>query len=359
MFTTVSEIGARVRSLGIDCGWADGGWLTAATSPAQVPRVQAMAAEWAGHGFGHDDVALLDAESASAHVGARGTLAGLFTPHCAVLDPGRLVAGLVAVLVERGVRLCSGAVVDRCGDGRVSGIDDEGPFAVEARWVVRATEAYTAALAGHRRELLPIWSQMIATEPLDEGAWRSIGWGGRAAFNDARNMIIYAQRTADGRIAFGGRGVGYRYGSGLTPSATAQERTVRRIVSTMHELFPASRDARITHRWGGVLGVPRDWHPAVVADRGARTVTAGGYTGNGVAASHLAGRIVAEIVSGEEGPLCTLPIVDHRSRRWEPEPLRWIGLRASSRLVDTADAIESRTGRPARRLSAVIDRLLG
>lgn len=367
MFGVVDDVGSTIRTLGIDCGWAKGGWLTSATNAAQVPRLRGIIDQWRLHGFGPDDVDLLGPDEARRHVAAKGTLGGVFTPHCAVLDPGRLVAGLVRVLAARGVRFCNGAHVERYGPGRVSGTvsttdgarAEVDPFVVECRWVIRATEAYTVALDGHRRELLPIWSQMVATEPLDDRTWRSIDWPERAAFSDARSMVIYAQRTADGRIAFGGRGVGYRYGSGLHPPHRAQMRTARRVVETMHSLFPATRDADITHRWGGVLGVPRDWHPSVVVDGDARVITAGGYTGNGVAASHLAGRIAAEIVTDVRSHRVDLPVVGHLSRRWEPEPLRWLGLRGSSRLVQLADSVEERTGRPARRLHAVIDRLLG
>lgn len=359
MFGIVDEVGDTARRLGIECGWAKGGWLTSATNPAHLPRLRSMVDRWRAHGFGPEDIDLVDAAAATARIAARGTLGAVYTPHCAVLDPARLVGGLVGVLASRGVRLCSGARVLRFGSGRVSGLDDEGPFVVECRWSVRATEAYTVSLAGHHRQLLPIWSQMVATEPLDDEAWGSIGWSDREAFSDARSMIIYAQRTADGRLAFGGRGVGYRFGSGLTPPDRAQRRTTARIVDTMHALFPPTRDAVITHRWGGVLGVPRDWHPSVVVDRDARTVAAGGYTGNGVAASFLAGRLAAEQISGNDSELGRLPIVGHRSRPWEPEPLRWLGLRASSRLVQLADSIEERNGRPATRVHSVIDRLLG
>jgi glycine/D-amino acid oxidase-like deaminating enzyme len=133
----------------------------------------------------------------------------------------------------------------------------------------------------------------------------------------------------------------------------------RRIVATLHELFPATRDAKITHHWGGPLAVPRDWHPSVVVDRAARRVTAGGYVGDGVALSHLAGRTAAAAIAGVDSPDLRLPFVGHAGRRWEPEPLRWIGVNAGLRLPVVADAIESRSGRPANRLGKVIDRLFG
>lgn len=359
MFSVVDDVGRAASDHGIECGWRKGGWLTSATSPAHEARLQSALADWRLYGFGSDDVDILDARASTARIAARGTTAGLYTPHCAVLDPGRLVDGLVSVLEKRGVRLCAGTRVRHYGPGRVRGVSGEMPFVVEARWVVRATEGYTASLASHRRDVLPLWSQMIATAPLGEDVWSSIGWREREAFSDGRTMIIYAQRTADDRIAFGGRGVGYRYASRLQPHSTSCRRTARRIAATMHSLFPATRDAEITHQWGGMLGVPRDWVPSVRIDRRARVVEAGGYVGNGVALSHLVGRIVADLVLGNDSPDVRLPLVDHRSRSWEPEPLRWLGLNVSTRLVNLADSIEARTGRPARRTLGLIDRVLG
>jgi glycine/D-amino acid oxidase-like deaminating enzyme len=172
-------------------------------------------------------------------------------------------------------------------------------------------------------------------------------------------MIIYAQRTRDDRIAFGGRGIGYRWGSRIRPAFDTSRGVHRRIESTLCELFPAARDARITHRWGGPLGISRDWHPSVIVDPETRVASAGGYVGDGVAASHLAGRTIAEMITGECSEVCSLPWVGHVSPRWEREPLRWMGMNAASRLVAAADRLENATGRPARHLERVIERLLG
>ena len=106
--------------------------------------------------------------------------------------------------------------------------------------------------------------------------------------------------------------------------------------------------AQVTHCWGGPLGIPRDWTPSVGLDRGSGLAWAGGYVGDGVAAANLAGRTLADLVTGAGGELTRLPWVQHRSRRWEPEPLRWLGINAALRLAGSADAAERRSGRPAR-----------
>ena len=83
--------------------------------------------------------------------------------------------------------------------------------------------------------------------------------------------------------------------------------------------------ARITHAWGGALGVPRDWCASVGLDRSTGLAWAGGYVGDGVSTTNLAGRTLRDLVLGHDTDLTRLPWVGHRSRKWEPEPLRWLG----------------------------------
>ena len=110
-----------------------------------------------------------------------------------------------------------------------------------------------------------------------------------------------------------------------------------------------SATAQVTHQWGGPLGVPRDWYASVGLDPRTGLGWAGGYVGDGVGASHLAGKTLADLVLGRSTELTRLPWVDHRSPRWEPEPLRFIGVNAGLRVMDAADREEARTGRPSRR----------
>jgi glycine/D-amino acid oxidase-like deaminating enzyme len=117
--------------------------------------------------------------------------------------------------------------------------------------------------------------------------------------------------------------------------------------SALLELFPTLSGVRLTHAWGGPLGVPRDWFPSVALDRGNGLGYAGGYVGDGVAASNLAGRTLRDLILGRETELTTLPWVAHRSRRWEPEPVRWLGINGLLRLNAWADSVEERTGKPS------------
>jgi glycine/D-amino acid oxidase-like deaminating enzyme len=172
-------------------------------------------------------------------------------------------------------------------------------------------------------------------------------------------MVIYGQRTADDRLAFGGRGAPYHFGSRVDPSFDADARVHAALTATLVELFPSLGPAPpIAYRWGGALGVPRDWTASVGYDRAAGLAWAGGYVGDGVATTNLAGRTLADLITGASSPLTTLPWVDHRSRRWEPEPLRWLGINTALRVMETADTRENRTGRPFRP-ATLLTRLLG
>jgi glycine/D-amino acid oxidase-like deaminating enzyme len=229
---------------------------------------------------------------------------------------------------------------------------------VKAAAVVRATEGYTRTLRGERRTLVPVYSLMIATEPLPDRFWAEVGLARRETFADYRHLIIYGQRTADGRMAFGGRGAPYHYGSAIRPGFDRHAGVHEALRLALVELFPALSDAAVTHRWGGPLGIARDWFPSVGFDEATGVGWAGGYVGDGVSTTNLAGRTLCDLILRRDSDLCTLPWVGHKSRRWEPEPLRFMGINAGLRLAQSADRAEEKTGRTTWR-SRALARVLG
>ncbi len=352
---TVDEVGRVAADEGIDAHYVKGGTLTLATRPEHVPALRAEVAAEREWGAGPEDVAWLDPAEAAGRIRPSSCLGGVFTPHCARVHPARLVRGLADVVERAGVGVHEHTRVRRIDPGLVH--TDHGR--VRARVVVRATEGYTAGLSGQRRVLAPVYSLMIATEPLPASFWDEVGWAGRETLTDGRNLIIYAQRTADDRIALGGRGAPYHFGSAVTPRHDGDPRVFRALHRTLVDLFPAAAGARVTHRWGGPLGVPRDWVSSVGLDRRTGLAWAGGYVGDGVATSNLAGRTLADLVLERDSDLVRLPWVGHRSRSWEPEPLRWVGINSGLQLAAATDAIAARTGRPARRGARLLSRLTG
>ncbi|HEX6888635.1 MAG TPA: FAD-binding oxidoreductase [Candidatus Nanopelagicales bacterium] len=354
MHDTVDEVGRTAAVEGLAIDWAKGGTVTLARTPVQLARLRAQVEHWRSWGFGADDYRLLDAAEASARVGASDVLGALVTPHCAAIQPAKLVRGLAEALERRGVRVYEHSPATSIEPGVVRTPRGD----VRAPYVVRATEAFTARLRGHRRTLMPVYSLMLATEPLPADVWDAVGLAQRETFNDARHLIIYGQRTADDRLAFGGRGAPYHFGSRIEPHFDRVPAVHEALWRTLVELFPTVAPYRVTHRWGGPLGIPRDWYASCGLDRRTGLAWAGGYVGDGVGTSNLAGRTLADLIVGRRTELTTLPWVQHRSRRWEPEPVRWFGANGGLAVMSSADAAEARTGRPARR-AELFGRFLG
>ena len=311
MHATVDEVGAVAAAEGIDCHWAKGGTVMLARSPAQLERAKTEVDEAREFGFGDEDLRLLGPAEAGELAGATGVLGGTYTPHCAAIHPARLARGLVEAVRRAGVTVYERTPVLRIEPGQL--VTASGT--VRARHVVRATEGYTPGLPGYRRAVAPVYSLMIATEPLPPAVWDEIGLTGRPTFGDLRHLIIYGQRTADGRFAFGGRGAPYHLGSSVRPSYDQVPAVFAALRRTLGELFPAVGDVRVTHHWGGPIGVPRDWCASVGLDPSTGIGWAGGYVGDGVSTTNLAGRTLADLITGTDSELTRLPWVGHRSPR--------------------------------------------
>jgi glycine/D-amino acid oxidase-like deaminating enzyme len=353
MQDTVDEVGRVAAAEGIDCHWAKGGTVVLARSAAQLERAADEVAEARAFGFGAEDLRLLSAAEASARIAATNVLGGTFTPHCAAIHPARLARGLAEAVRRRGVPVFERTRVTEIAPRRLR----TPAGTVRAEYVIRATEGYTPLLPGYRRAIAPVYSLMIATEPLPEATWAQIGLAGRPTFGDYRHLIIYGQRTADGRLAFGGRGAPYHLGSMIRPEFDRSPAVFAALRRSLEELFPvlghavpddpAAGGVAVAQAWGGPLGVPRDWCASAGLDRATGLGWAGGYVGDGVATTNLAGRTLTDLILGADTGLTRLPWVGHRSPDWEVEPLRWLGANAGLRAMSWADQREDSTGRPS------------
>lgn len=353
MNDAVDEVIRWARSAGVDADIAVGGELGVARGAAQLERLHrehAAEAAWP-----HTDVELLDAAQLRERIRIDGAVGALWHPHCARVHPAKLVRGLATEVEGLGVRICEGTAVRKISAGRA--VTDRGT--VRADFVLRATEGFTADLAGEHRTWLPMNSSMIVTDPLPSSFWDAVGWADAATLGDLAHVYLYAQRTSDGRIALGGRGVPYRYGSRIDDEGRTHERTVRSLTAALHRLFPGSAEVPIAHAWSGVLGVPRDWSASVGLDRATGLGWAGGYVGTGVTATNLAGRTLADLVLGNDTELVRLPWVGHRAKRWEPEPLRWLAVQGIYGAYGLADRLESHGGRRTSPIARVADAISG
>jgi glycine/D-amino acid oxidase-like deaminating enzyme len=344
---TVDEVIAVCDSEGIEADILKSGLLLAVRNGAQSGRMHSALAD-------APEATPLTAEEFRSRIKVSGAQGGAFDPNYARVQPAKLVQGLTRVVLDLGVTIHEST--------RVTAINPHEAVTrrgrVRARYVLRCLEGYSATIRGHRRTWLPLNSAMITTEPLSEGQWSDIGWRGYELLGDFANVYFYAQRTADDRIAIGGRGVPYRFGSRVDVDGRTQRRSIASLRRTLDEIFPSLRGVAITHAWCGVLGVPRDWCASVGLDERTGQGWAGGFVGSGLSATNLAGRTLRDLVLGDSTLLTSMAWTNNPARRWEPEPLRWVGVTSTYALSRQADRREARTNRPSR-LSAAAQWISG
>jgi glycine/D-amino acid oxidase-like deaminating enzyme len=348
----------------IDCDYYRGGGLFAAARyPEQLPQQQAHLAELREAGFGDNDYSWLDAAVLGERLRIARPLGAIYTPHIARIHPGKLVRGLARAARDAGVE-----VFERTrARALTAGAIDTDRGRVRAPWRVLAVEGFNEDFKAQRRYVLPIQSRIIATEPLPPAAWDELGLARYEVFCDASPQITYGQRTADDRLVFGARGA-YRFGGRPRSDFSADNRAFRGVHRLMLEFFPQLAGAGISHRWGGTLGVPRGSSPHVVMDAGAGLALIGGYTGEGVGAANLMARTLADALLQRDSDLAGMPWL-HRAgpaevlRRWEPEPLRWLGYKTIDMALSLEETVyRARTPAWLRRAggrgSALVQRLL-
>ncbi|EPD69475.1 NAD(P)/FAD-dependent oxidoreductase [Streptomyces sp. HGB0020] len=353
MDASIDEIIKIINVEGIDADLDKPGVLTVARTPAQWERLQAKVV--ADEAWGERDQVLLDAAACADRIRIADAVGAAYSPHCARVHPAKLTAGLAATVEDRGVWIWEKSPAIRIEPNTV-----HTPAAsVRARHIVLAVEGFTAEMPGHHRDLLPMNSSMIMTERIPDSVWETIGWAGNELLGDMAHVYFYAQRTSDGRVAFGGRGRPYRYGSRIPAGGTIPQVTVEALRNLMVECFPALKRVEIADAWSGVLGVSRDWCSTLTRDIRTGALVVGGYAGHGMTTTNLAGRTVRDLILGVDSDLLSLPWVDHTSQRWEPEPFRWLGVQAVYGAYRGADAREDHSGRGTSMLGRAANLLAG
>lgn len=341
IFAAVDEVIRVAAEEGIDADIVKDGGLTVATGPAQLHRLEAMLAEAPRRGFDAEDLRFVPQDELRRYVSIAGGIGGVWSPHTARIQPAKLARGLAEVVESLGVRIFEGTAVAEIRPHAALTADG---IRATGRYVVRGTEGFTPSLRGQRRDWLPKLSSMIVTEPLSDALIEELGWHSAVMVHDAAHSFSYIQKTREGRIALGGPGVPYRYGSRTDDHGVTDARSVTALVAALHRLFPALSGTAIDHAWTGVLGIPRDWSATVRVDHASGMAVAGGYVGDGVSNSNIAGRTLRDLILRRDTPLVTLPWVGRKIRQWEPEPLRWIALTGLYWAYTRADELETARG---------------
>lgn len=346
-YDAVDEVGRVAAVEGIEAGFHKGGEIIVSRGPQGEPSLAEALEEYRRFGFG-DRYRLVGGDELRSRIWIAGATRALVSDDAAVVHPGRLTRGLAALLEREGVRIVEQTPVTgfrpKDASGRAALVTLVGD--VRAPVIVLAGEAYLSELKELHRQLVPLWSLIVLTEPVSDEAWAEIGWRGREVVASTRLSIDYLSRTEDGRILFGGRGAPYRWGSPIRPAYDHHAPTHERLRGFVRAWFPSLRGVRFTHAWGGPLGMPRDWHPTMAFDPATGIATSRGYVGHGVSTTNLGGRVLTDLILGRRTPLTELPLANHRSRDWEPEPLRFIGVRYAQWALGRLDERIVRTGLP-------------
>jgi glycine/D-amino acid oxidase-like deaminating enzyme len=356
MVATVDEVGRAAEAEGIDAHYQKDGELSLAIGKHQVPALDAVQRSYDKLGLSHF-VHRLDQQAARDKLDVAGLVGGIWFPATAAIHPGRLVRGLARAVERKGATIVEGTAVTNVRTGAKPALETTRGV-VNAGVVVLAGESYLSALPGYRRAVLPIYSLIVLTEPLTESQLSEINWTHRAVVHSQALTVDYLSRTRDGRVLFGGRGAPYHYGSAIRPEFDRHAETHQRLRHSIVEWFPSLAGVKTTHAWGGSVGVPRDWIPTMRYDRATGVATSHGYTGEGVAATNLGGRVLADLITGTDSEITRLPMVNHHSRPWEPEPLRFLAARYLQHASLKLDERAARTGRPLTGRS-LTERLIG
>lgn len=352
----------------IDCDFRRGGMLyCAARYPEQETRLRAYLDSLHHEGLTEADYRWLTPAELAGHLRIAGALGGLYSPHCATIQPAKLARGLARAVERMGVPIYEKSAVTDWQPGllRTAG------GTVKADWIVPAVESFAGSLPpfagaplGGRplgRYQLPVHSLIVATEPLAESIWATIGLDHGQAFGEFSRQVTYGQRSKDNRLVFGARG-GYRFGGRIRHDFTLSPSEIALRRSLFTDLFPQLKDVRITHSWGGNLGMGRRFRAHMLIDRHNRMALAGGYGGEGVGATNLAGRTLADLILGRDSQETRQPwVIQDRPfaqalKAWEPEPLRWLGYNAIVRSFGHEDSVLANPHTPPwrRRMAQIL-----
>lgn len=262
-------------------------------------------------------------------------IGGLLDPARAILNPAKLARGMKGLIERMGVEVFERSKVMRVEPGRrIRVVTEFGE--VESPRGVLALNGYAPKLGFFRNRLIPLCNYVVATEPLSERQMEAIGWKGRQGLSDLRVQFMYLRLTADNRIVFGGESSPYYYDG--DPSSGNYRPAIERLQRSILATFPQLEGVRFTHGWGGTMGFTRDFSPSIgVLGGEGNLYYAVGFSGEGVVMTQVAGRLLSQLIAGEESDLARLPFVNRSIPYVGPEPFRYPAVKLYERFLRFAD----------------------
>ena len=336
----VAQLGRTIGEEGIGCDLDASGLLVVATNEHQERKLQRDVD--AAAAIGATGVRMLHRNELQALVNSPTYRLGMEQAECATVHPLKLVRGLGASLERKGVH-----IFERCAVGDIAAASGgvaigAGGRNFTADRAILALNAWASAMTPVERDVMPVYSYIIATEPIPESRWSDIGWARRYGIEDKRYHVHFYRRTADNRILWGGRRAKSSIRARIVPGMDSDQAVFRLLAESFAETFPQLADIGFTHGWGGPIAVTMNQLPCFGTLGDGRLHYGHGYCGHGVGPSFLGGQILADLVLGAETPRTRLRFVNRPHGQWPREPWRTCGmitaLRETYRRDETADA---------------------
>jgi glycine/D-amino acid oxidase-like deaminating enzyme len=342
---------ASIARHGIDCDWRTDGEMLVAREPHEVAWCREAADLLHRHGY---EAEVFDREAIRAEVHSPTYLAGVCKQSgVAMLDPARLAWGLKDAILRLGVRVHEGTEVTAMrAEGSGLHVTTPGGILTAHRSIL-ATNGFPPLVRAIRRYVVPVYDHVLMTEPLSTEQWDAVGWRRRQGLADMGNRFHYYRVSDDGRILWGGYDANYHWGNAVRPELEQREATFGLLASQFFETFPQLEGIRFSHRWGGVIDTCSRFSVMFGTAFEGRAAYAAGYTGMGVGATRFGARTALDLVDGRDTDRTRLEMVRSKPVPFPPEPLRWAGIRLTTRALARADRRQGRRGPWLRLLDAV------
>jgi glycine/D-amino acid oxidase-like deaminating enzyme len=312
----IEQIKECIADHGLDCDFEENGMLDVATNEAEIKTIEKSCRDLKEWGL---DVEVLHGKDLEKEIKSPRFLAGLKTSHGATLNPAKLARGMKKIVEGMGVEVRERSVVTRVVPGKIHHVDTE-LGEVSAPVLVLATNAYSHKIGFFKNRLYPIYTYMVATEPLSESQWEAIGWQNRQGLADLRMMFNYSVRSSDGRIVMGGSDAKYYDNDRLAPGNNKS--VSQNIVEDLTATFPSLEGIGIEHAWGGPMGISLSRGPSVgVMGEHGNLYYGVGFI-EGVPSTQTGGRMIADLMAGERNEFTTHHIVNRKIPYAGPRFLR-------------------------------------
>lgn len=331
---SIVELGRFCRQNGIDAQYEPTGYLNVATNDAQrrwLDKDLELIAK-----LGANQVPeLLDGPRLRELVDSPALLAG-FKVGGALVNPHRMSRGLSRVVRGMGVTISERTPVTEVVRTAAGHVARTAGGTVTADKLLYATNAYQHQFAPFKSMVKPYWSYAAVTEPLTDEQLAQVRWPGREGFVEARNIILFARLTQQNRILIGGGPAVNRFGNDMSDRNMRNPASMALLRRSFDRYFPAWKDVRFTHAYGGCLDMTPDLVPHV-GPVGDGSFYAHGYCGNGVALTNTIGKVMRDLILEKKTAYSELLFVGAQQKTYRPEPFAFVGGKVSSAYMSLQD----------------------